>query len=54
MSHLEFDSVGAGIEGEIEARLGRFAELSDRMLRREISPVRAARILAEIPLEVEE
>ena len=37
-----------------EARLGRFAELSDRMLRREISPVRAARILAEIPLEVEE
>jgi len=36
------------------SRLKRFEELSAELLRRDISPVRAARILAEIPLEVEE
>jgi LAO/AO transport system kinase len=36
-----------------EARSKRFEELSAELLRREISPVRAARILAENSLEVE-
>lgn len=37
-----------------ESRRKRFEELSAQLLRRDISPVRAARILAEIPLESEE